>query len=87
MMFFLKEQNKINIHLSEDEKTILETLLEANKYGFKEYELIGRTAKGGLYTECQGNISYLIDHFCGNLFQFIHNGDKYDIEELLNSNK
>ena len=48
MMFFLKEQNKINIRLSKDEKTILETLLEANKYGFKEYELIGRTAKGGL---------------------------------------
>ena len=82
-----KERHKKKIKLSNDEKTILLTLLETNKHGFTEFETIGRTKEGALYTQADGLTSYGISHYCDNLFREIKNGEEYKISDLLGDEK
>lgn len=74
-------QQPIKPTLTESEKNILEHI----RLG--EYNKIGRKLGGALYLEkSNGNgIDSGFDDFFEGIFEWIHEGEKYDIKELIES--
>jgi hypothetical protein len=75
---FLQEEAKPT--LLEDERVILRNI------EFKDYNIIGRKESGDLYVNYQENDSFngvWLIMFKKHLFQFIKNGEEYEIAKLL----
>lgn len=74
-------ESPITPTLTEDERVILRNLRWGNKKALK----IGKDDKTGIYIlfENDQQSGWFFNNFYGHLFQFIKNGEEYEIAELL----